>query len=434
MPGLPANHHPGRTVYPLMTLDLFGHLPAARPARVTWAPTRAAALERLAEFLPKAGRAYAATRNQDRGPDDRSNVSALSPWIKRRILTEPEVIAAVLKTHGAAASEKFVQEVFWRTYWKGWLEQRPGLLTAFNARRLDLKAQMAGTASLLDGYTRAIDGKTGIACFDTWARELRDTGWLHNHARMWFASIWCFTLRLPWVLGADFFYKHLLDADAASNTLSWRWVAGLHTTGKHYLARPENIRLNTNGRFDPAGQLNVAAAPLVDDLPAISLAMAAWQPPEPPRSGGPSALLLHDDDLGIGQSWPHDGVKGVAVLRLPPAGDPDGPAARFSDRCADDAAHRASVVLQAPADVLQADDVAAWAKSHQIARIVTPYAPAGLTAWALAELRGDLAKGGVELQPVVRPWDRAVWPHTARGFFQLKNKIPFLLNQPEILT
>jgi deoxyribodipyrimidine photo-lyase len=65
-------------------------------------------------------------------------------------------------------------------------------------------------------------------------QELVETGYLHNHARMWFASIWIFTLRLPWELGADFFLRHLLDGDAASNTLSWRWVAGLHTKGKHY--------------------------------------------------------------------------------------------------------------------------------------------------------------------------------------------------------
>ena len=63
---------------------------------------------------------------------------------------------------------------------------------------------------------------------------------------MWFASIWIFTLNLPWELGANFFYKNLLDADPASNTLSWRWVAGLHTEGKFYLARQENIEKFSN--------------------------------------------------------------------------------------------------------------------------------------------------------------------------------------------
>ena len=85
--------------------------------------------------------------------------------------------------------------------------------------------------------------------------ELRTEGWLHNHTRMWFASIWIFTLRLPWPLGAALFEHHLKDADAASNTLSWRWVAGIQTPGKHYLARAENIARYTNGRFDPRGDL-----------------------------------------------------------------------------------------------------------------------------------------------------------------------------------
>jgi deoxyribodipyrimidine photo-lyase len=77
--------------------------------------------------------------------------------------------------------------------------------------------------------------------FDDWAQELVATGYLHNHARMWFASIWIFTLRLPWELGADFFLRHLIDGDPASNTLSWRWVGGLHTPGKTYLATADNI-------------------------------------------------------------------------------------------------------------------------------------------------------------------------------------------------
>ncbi len=417
-----------------MTLDFFGSPPPVDAAPARWTPTRRAALDRMAEFLPRAGRAYTGTRNQDRGPEDRSNVSALSPWIKRRVLTEAEVIGGVLKAHGAAASDKFVQEVFWRTYWKGWLEHRPGMLTAFNARRLALKAQMSVDPALRDDYARATEGRTGIGCFDAWARELRDTGWLHNHARMWFASIWCFTLKLPWVLGADFFFKHLVDADAASNTLSWRWVAGLHTPGKHYLARADNIRVNTRDRFDPAGQLNETASPLADDLPVSALIISNWQPPAMLSCAGRTALLLHDDDLGIDEAWPLDRVVTVAVLRLPHIADTAGPAARFADGCAHDAAERASAALSVPGDVLTADRIADWATSHAVERIVTPYAPAGLAAWALADLGPKLAERGIALHLMIRPWDRAVWPHATRGFFQLKAKIPTFLSSLELFA
>ena len=66
---------------------------------------------------------------------------------------------------------------------------------------------------------------------------------------MWFASIWIHYFGLPWQLGAQLFYNHLLDADIASNTLSWRWVAGLQTSGKKYIANRENIMKFSLSRF-----------------------------------------------------------------------------------------------------------------------------------------------------------------------------------------
>ena len=75
-------------------------------------PTRAAGLARLSQFVSAAGRHYQNTRNADLGPDDRSNVSALSPYIRHRLVTEEEVLRAVLAKHSYAAAEKFIQEVF----------------------------------------------------------------------------------------------------------------------------------------------------------------------------------------------------------------------------------------------------------------------------------------------------------------------------------
>tara|TARA_B100000401_G_scaffold104532_1_gene67742 strand:+ start:25 stop:738 length:714 start_codon:yes stop_codon:yes gene_type:complete len=81
---------------------------------------------------------------------------------------------------------------------------------------------------------------------------------------MWFASIWIFTLKLPWQLGAEFFLKYLLDGDSASNTLSWRWVAGLQSKGKHYLAQSWNIEKFTNNRFTEI-KLNESASPITEN-------------------------------------------------------------------------------------------------------------------------------------------------------------------------
>ena len=196
-----------------------------------WTPTREAGLAQLGAFLPKAGRTYANTRNHDDGVE-RSNVSQLSPWLHAGLLSEAEVCQRVLAHHSPKAAEKFVAEVFWRIYFKGYLEQRPSIWTSYCNDRDAMLQAFEDDAGKRVAYMEAIEGRSGIAAFDHWAKELVETGYLHNHARMWFASIWIFTLKLDWQLGADFFLRHLIDADAASNTLSWRWVGGLHTKGK----------------------------------------------------------------------------------------------------------------------------------------------------------------------------------------------------------
>ena len=105
--------------------------------------------------IPNAGCAYARDRNVDRGSGDRSNVSALSPWIRRRLITGEEVIPAVLRRHAFSAAEKFIQEVLWHTYWKGWLELRPGVLSRFNTERLRLKQPLMQNANQPSAFARA---------------------------------------------------------------------------------------------------------------------------------------------------------------------------------------------------------------------------------------------------------------------------------------
>ncbi|MCU0912565.1 MAG: DNA photolyase, partial [Rhodobacteraceae bacterium] len=197
---------------------------------LSFEPTRQAGLARLSAFLPAAGRDYAALRNHDL--PGHPHVSRLSPWIRHRLVTEEEVLAAVLGRDAPAGTDKFLQEVLWRTYWKGWLELRPSVWADYRAGVRAGLNRVQSEAGLRRAWEAACRGETGIDGFDGWAQELARTGYLHNHARMWFASIWIFTLQLPWELGADFFLRHLIDGDPASNTLSWRWVAGLHTRGK----------------------------------------------------------------------------------------------------------------------------------------------------------------------------------------------------------
>ena len=222
--------------------------------------SRAKAIEKLNHFIENNLTDYSKLRNFDLGPEGRSNVSCLSPYITHGIVSEKEIIKKSLDKFSFAKNEKFIQEVLWRTYWKGWLELRPNV---WNDYLIELKKIREDFKDNKE-YLNAIEGKTNIECFNYWVNELKENNYLHNHTRMWFASIWIFTLELPWQLGAEFFMQHLYDGDAASNTLGWRWVAGIQTQGKHYLASEWNIKKFTNNRFQNI-KLNENAPPKISE-------------------------------------------------------------------------------------------------------------------------------------------------------------------------
>jgi deoxyribodipyrimidine photo-lyase len=368
--------------------------------------TRATGLARLGEALPRLGLDYATRRNHAPSPGAPPTTSLLSPWLRLRLLTEREVVSAASAAHGATA-EKFIHEIFWRTYFKGHLEQHPELWHAFRQGLSEAQERLGGNRGLARLYAQAIDGTTGLECLDAWSEELVCTGWLHNHARMWFASIWIFSLGLPWQLGADFFAQHLLDHDPASNTLSWRWVAGLHTRGKPYIARAENINRYSGGRFNPINILDEAPTPLAepDPMPACPL---------PSPDGWPStatALLLHEDDLAPESLVPdHARIVRIGVL----ASQSDASSLVRASRAVAlaDAAARAEAAFGVQATLLA--DVAAIEDWSEGAPIATPYAPVGPVADALA---------GLDLHRIQRSWDQYHWPHCARGFFQLRAKM-----------
>ena len=222
--------------------------------------SRAKAIEKLDHFIENNLTDYSKLRNFDLGPEGRSNVSCLSPYITHGIINEKEIIKKSLDKFSFTKNEKFIQEVLWRTYWKGWLELRPNV---WNDYLIELKKTREDFKDNKE-YLNAIEGKTNIECFNYWVNELKENNYLHNHSRMWFASIWIFTLELPWQLGAEFFMQHLYDGDAASNTLGWRWVAGIQTQGKHYLASEWNIKKFTNNRFQNI-KLNENAPPKISE-------------------------------------------------------------------------------------------------------------------------------------------------------------------------
>jgi deoxyribodipyrimidine photo-lyase len=410
---------------PELSSDTFFDEPPSQPSTVRWEPTRAAGLARLDAFLPRAGRAYARDRNIDFGPADRRNISALSPWIRRRLVTEEEVVAAVVARHGFVAASKFIDEVCWRSYWKGWLQLRPAIYARYLGDCAALDRRLSLEPALAERVASACAGNIGIDCFDAWARELVETGFLHNHARMWFASIWIFTLKLPWQLGARFFARHLLDYDPASNLLSWRWVGGLHSVGKHYLARAENIRAFTNGRFFPKGQLDERAPPLVED--ALRAPLGLLPMPDSIRADA-IALLLNSEDLHP-ESWRvTPPVVGVAAFAPADADETGAPARLFRDGSLVDGLQRAQSHFSAPnGGALDAVGVVAWARALGVREIVTGFAPIGETCAALDGMEHELAAAGIRLTRLRRQWDEIAWPQATAGFFRFREVIPELV-------
>jgi deoxyribodipyrimidine photo-lyase len=401
-----------------------------------FAPTRAAARARLAAFLPAAGRHYAETRNADDGPAQggRGNVSQLSPWLHAGLIGAPEVLQAVLGQHSPRAAEKFIAEVFWRIYFKGYLEQRPAIWADYIKGRDRALAALDANAGLHKGYSEAVEGRTGIEAFDVWAQELVATGYLHNHARMWFASIWIFTLKLDWRLGADFFLRHLMDADAASNTLSWRWVAGLHTKGKHYLARADNIARYTAGR--PEGALAAPrlagdeAEPLTEPQDYGRQRLDLPGPVNAADLAEPFALVLHDE---AAHHAPLDlpAAPALVIAAARPGARSSGalgPHARsFAEGAIANGSAEATAAFGCPVAVWQEGaPLAPLLAEAGITRLAVPYLPTGWTRDALWPDLAPLVAGG-RVVTLLGDLDRATWPHAKAGFFGVAKAIEGLL-------
>ena len=404
-----------------------------------WQPDRSAALAQLEKFLPQAGRQYASRRNYDHGESLHNDVSVLSPWIRHRVITEAEVVSTVLKHHSRSAAEKFIQEVFWRSYWKGWLEMRPQVWQQYQN---DIANTYRNDPGVVENCQQITLQGSGIDCFDHWCGELINTGYLHNHARMWFASIWIYTLKLPWQLGADFFLRHLLDGDPASNTLSWRWVAGLQTIGKTYLARPDNIAKYTNGRFNPIGKLATEAPALTEASAFTKTELPQSQTPDTTLKTG---LLITDEDLSL-QGLPKQEYASVATINNTAGLSPGivSPQVitfvqQVIENCVQELKEdtsRFQLPAQPPVDLNNIatsnhDDLLTalvqWAQDNNLQQIVTAHAPTGPTAQLLGDARPRLDELHISLVSVVSQWDQTVWPHASRGFFALKKKIPELL-------
>ena len=400
--------------------------------------TRARALELLADFLPRAGRDYQNNRNLDRGRDGHSFVSRLSPFVRHRILSEEELISNVLSSHSRSAAFKFIQEIFWRTYWKGWLEHRPVVWDRFEVEVQSEFAKLKQVPVKNKIFEQAIGGSTEIAIFNSWVNELKETGYLHNHARMWFASIWIFTLRLPWQLGADFFYNHLLDGDPASNTLGWRWVAGLQTAGKTYLATESNIRKNAAQRLktipDSERGLERLATQTFEIEDSLTIEEKA---PSSSRFVDLSPVGIEENDAvlvtveDLSTQWLDRAGNHVAIFEKT-----DGRHSEIKKKFRQEAieevkyriAENSSVGIENIKIFESAHEISSWMEEQGLNDLHSSYIPTGEIRSSLAELPTMLESSGHRYYEHLNDYDRTVWPHCRKGFFQLGKSIDSLID------
>jgi hypothetical protein len=407
-------------------LPALRHALCAMRSSEPFPPTRAEAWVRLREFLSVATH-YAAQRNQVVA--GHPHVSRLSPAIRYRLVSEAEILETVLAAHPFPAVEKFVQEVVWRTYWKGWLELRPGVWQDY--REQVARLRVSAPENTLARVAEITSGRSGVAIMDRFVRELVGTGYLHNHARMWFASFWIHIERLPWALGADFFLQHLIDADAASNTLSWRWVAGLQTKGKTYLVRRSNLEKYADPawRDDLAGldrldDAHVSAA-IVEDTADLSIGPLNDLPGRPEAVTGRCGLWLHSDDLSVETSRLAElrptSCRAFLSGRRDASPGPSPLSESYLRGAMHDAVTRAGAHFGCPADLEHTETLPAamadWAQRDRLNSVVTLAPFVGPVRDALPAIRSALLAVGINLVLVRRPYDTALFPLARGGYF-----------------
>lgn len=360
---------------------------------------REQAVQSLQEFAESKLLLYANERNSDYGFPEKNYVSGLSSFIRHRILTEEEVLRSVLRQGSYNQFEKFIEEIFWRTYWKGWLEMRPSVWSQYQMQVKSLEVSYGRSVANVQS------GGSGIPFFDHWTQQLIETGYLHNHTRMWWASIWIHTLKLPWQLGANLFLRYLRDGDPASNTLSWRWIAGLQTKGKAYLATKENIEKYSTVRIDDKISLSAQVAPIPDlilekkeDLPRVSLMT--------PASFEKKLLLIHEEDLLCDQK-----LTSARTVIVDPA---------LYQSCSPS-------VLAFKQEILKNSYPGAeWISNPTDMNFLIKSEEYNLVTVAphVGPLRDFLSEYTHKIEPIRRAWDLNFFPYAQKGFFSFKENIP----------
>ncbi|MDC0624785.1 hypothetical protein OAP76_03870 [Alphaproteobacteria bacterium] len=376
-------------------------------------------------YLPNTGSYYRDNRNYSYDfTNNRNTTSLLSPYIRYRLLSEEDIIKKTLSINPFTKTEKFIQEIYWRTYWKGWLEHRPDVYDDYLTQRNELLKNLSNTIK----YQKAIEGETHLTFFNDWVKKIKKDGYLHNHIRMWFASIWIFTLELPWQLGANFFMENLLDGDPASNTLSWRWVAGIQTKGKHYLARKNNIIKYGNLDINENIKLNEQAVCLEDNKDYFAKDLVF----DISENINLDSILIPTDDLNF---ILNNKLRFKNIFSGIPFNDYNDH--KFTKQVKD---HIKNITISNFKDndfyrdyeyIIEFENYyqsfTDWTKTKNIKTIGLPYVPTGNWKKIYKKLINN--NPSINFVYLYRKYDREAWKFANKGFFNFKKHIPELISK-----
>ena len=376
-------------------------------------------------YLPNTGSYYRDNRNYSYDLiNNRNTTSLLSPYIRYRLLSEEDIIKKTLSINSFTETEKFIQEIYWRTYWKGWLEHRPDVYEDYLTERNELLKNLSNSSI----YQNAINGETHLTFFNDWIKKLKEDGYLHNHVRMWFASIWIFTLDLPWQLGANFFMEKLLDGDPASNTLSWRWVAGIQTKGKHYLARKNNIIKYGNIEINDNTKLNEQAVCLEESKSYFAKDLVF----DNSKTDSLNSILIPTEDLNF---ILNNEFQFKNIFSGVPFNDYNDH--NFSQKVKD---HIKKITISNFKDnnfykdyeyIIEFENYyekfTNWANKKNIKKIGLPYVTKGNWNKIYQKLISD--NPSINFVYLYRKYDMQAWQFAKKGFFNFKKHIPELISK-----
>ncbi len=371
--------------------------------------TKSEVITNLINFSQNELQNYASNRNFDYG-SPHHNVSKISPYLRRRFISEEEILGIVFKYHKISEIEKFVEEIFWRTYWRGWLESHPWIYDQYEMYDND----------------KRIPKKTGIKCFEHWKEELLDTGYLHNHSRMWFASIWIFTLGYSWQSGANFFKNNLLDYCPASNTLGWRWVAGLQTIGKPYIARADNIKFFTNKRFNPQNELKENyILNIRNDSNGKPKDFIKYEEKKL-RQCENLGIVLNNNDLSLHHRLKENEIVYHCCLLFKQ--HKNFLINNFQKNIYEDIKNNDENIMF----VNDFQDIYKWLKDRKIKNLILPYETVGNKIFYKKDFLKNLKNLDVNYTFYIREWDGNAFQHATKGFFNFKKNINKLVSQAKI--